>query len=148
MTVSFAGREEIDGWMALIEKVKEAFPGMENTEALEEHRKTVLDFMQRKCAICAWQENKIVGVLLFSPQENTLCFLAVDEEYRRQGIAKAMFELMMKHMDRHRDISLLTYRENDCRGTAARRFYIRMGFSPGRLTEEFGSPVQEFVLKR
>ena len=33
-------------------------------------------------------------------------------------------------------------------GIAARAFYKRLGFTEGKLTEEFGSPVQEFVLKR
>ena len=39
------------------------------------------------------------------------------------------------------------YREGDPRGAAARAFYRRMGFSEGKLGEEFGCPVQEFTLK-
>lgn len=33
-------------------------------------------------------------------------------------------------------------------GVAARAFYKRIGFTEGKLTEEFGSTVQEFMLKR
>ncbi len=47
-----------------------------------------------------------------------------------------------------KDITVTTYRESDANGIAARAFYKRLGFSKGKLTEEFGYPVQEFVLKR
>lgn len=43
---------------------------------------------------------------------------------------------------------MTTYREGVPEGIAARAFYRRLGFAEGRLTEEFGSPVQEFVLHR
>lgn len=43
---------------------------------------------------------------------------------------------------------MTTYRQGDPRGAAARAFYKRLGFSEGKLGEEFGCPVQEFVLKR
>lgn len=33
-------------------------------------------------------------------------------------------------------------------GIAARAFYKHLGFVEGKLTEEFGSPIQEFVLIR
>lgn len=47
-----------------------------------------------------------------------------------------------------KDITVTTYRESDANGIAARAFYKRLGFSKGKLTEEFGYSVQEFVLKR
>ena len=39
-----------------------------------------------------------------------------------------------------------TYCEDVPEGRAARAFYRHMGFLEGRLTEEFGAVVQEFVL--
>ena len=47
-----------------------------------------------------------------------------------------------------KDITVTTYREDDPNGTAARAFYQHLGFEPGALAEEFGSPVQVFVLRR
>ena len=55
---------------------------------------------------------------------------------------------MLTKMDPKSDISVTTYRDGVPEGTAARAFYKRIGFNEGKLTEEFGSPVQEFVLKR
>ena len=55
---------------------------------------------------------------------------------------------MFTKLDSSKDISVTTYRDGVPEGIAARAFYKRMGFVEGKLTEEFGSPVQEFVLKR
>ena len=53
-----------------------------------------------------------------------------------------------KFLDHERDIIDTTYREGVPEGIAARAFYKHLGFAEGKLTEEFGSPVQEFVLMR
>ena len=148
MTIELGTEQDIDSWMNLVEKVKDAFPGLETKEALNEHKNTVLDFMVRASAICAKEQGEIVGTLLFSSETNVLCFLAVDAEHRRQHIAEKMVSYMLTKMDPQSDISVTTYRDEVPEGTAARAFYKRMGFKEGKLTEEFGSPVQEFVLKR
>ncbi len=147
MIIELATKQDIDNWMDLVYKVKDNFPGLETEEALEEHRKIVLDFMDKSSAICAKADKKIVGTLLFSKETNTLCFLAVDSEYRRQHIAEKMFYYMLTLMDSEKDITVTTYRADVPKGLPARMFYKKMGFVEGKLTEEFGSPVQEFVLK-
>ncbi len=148
MIIELATERNIDNWMDLVNKVKNSFPGLETPEALEEHRNTVLGFMKKASAICAKKDNRVVGTLLFSKETNMLCFLAVDAEYRRQHIAEKMFSYMLTFMDTEKDITVTTYREDVLEGIPARRFYKRMGFTEGKLTEEFGSPVQEFILKR
>ena len=55
---------------------------------------------------------------------------------------------MLSLSDSKKDVIVTTYRENAPEGIAARAFYKHLGFVEGKLTEEFGSPVQEFVLKR
>ncbi len=134
--------------MALVGKVKDTFPGLETREELEAHRDTVLAFMQRRRAVCALAEGRVTGVLLFSAEENILCFLAVDPDFRRQHIAAEMFAFILPLMAPEKDIRVTTYREDDPAVIAARAFYRSLGFLTGALTEEFGSPVQEFVLRR
>lgn len=148
MEIELAAKCDIDNWMYLVEKVKDVFPGLETGEDLNEHRNTVLDFMDRNSAICAKNHGEIVGILLFSNENHMLCFLAVDLEYRRQHIAEKMVSYMLTKMDSQNDIFVTTYRDGVPEGIAARAFYKRIGFTEGKLTEEFGSPVQEFVLKR
>ncbi len=148
MIIELATKQSIDNWMDLVDKVKGLFPGLETEEALAEHKTTVLEFMENSSAICAKADHRIVGALLFSKKTNMLCFLAVDAEYRRQHIAEKMFTYMMPFMDAEKDIVVTTYRCDVPEGISARLFYKKMGFVEGKLTEEFGSPVQEFVLKR
>ena len=115
---------------------------------MAEHRATVLKFMQSSSAIWAVDAGRVIGTLLFSRENSVLCFLAVDPIYRRQHIARQMVDFMLTQMEDGKDITVTTYREGNPNGIAARAFYKRLGFSEGKLTEEFGSPVQEFVLKR
>ncbi len=131
----------------MVHQVKDSFPGLETQEAFDEHRNTVLGFMDQDSAICAKTDNKVVGILLFSKETNRICFLAVDAEYRRQHIAEEMFSYMLPFMDLKKEITVTTYRADVLEGIPARMFYKRMGFTEGKLTEEFGSSVQEFVLK-
>lgn len=148
MEIKLGKESDIDDWMALVNKVKKSFPGLETQEAMEEHKSTVLEFINKETAICAKVNQKIVGTLLFSKENNMLCFLAVDAEYRRQHIAEKMVAYMLSMAEPEKDIVVTTYREGDSEGLAARAFYKHLGFVEGRLAEEFGSPVQEFILKR
>lgn len=148
MKIQLAKPEDIDAWMALVEQVRNAFPGLETAGAMAEHRATVLQFMQSSSAICAVDAGNFVGVLLFSKENSMLCFLAVDPAYRRRHIARQMVDFMLAQMEAGKDVIVTTYREGDPNGIAARAFYKCFGFSEGKLTEEFGCPVQEFVLKR
>lgn len=148
MNIQLAKPEHIDAWMALVEQVRDAFPGLETAEAMAEHRATVLKFMQSSSAIWAVDAGRVIGTLLFSRENSVLCFLAVDPIYRRQHIARQMVDFMLTQMEDGKDITVTTYREGNPNGIAARAFYKHLGFSEGKLTEEFGSPVQEFVLKR
>ena len=147
MEIKLGTLQELDGWMELVSRVKDSFPGLETREALEAHRETVQEFMQRGSAICAMENGRVVGALLFSAEENTLCFLAVDPSFRRRHAAARMVSFMLPMMDPEREITVTTYREGDPAGAAARAFYKKLGFAEGKLTEEFGSPVQEFVLQ-
>lgn len=148
MEIKLATSRDIDAWMALVEQVRDVFPGLETAEAMEEHRATVLRFMENSSAICAVEEAQIVGILLFSKEANELCFLAVVPAYRRQHIAQKLVAFMLTQLDTGKDVTLITYQEGDPNGQAARAFYKRLGFSEGRLTEEFGHPAQQFILKR
>ena len=90
MEIRLAQPRDIDAWMALVEQVRDQFPGLETDKAMEEHRATVLDFIRQSSAICAAEAGQIVGSLLFSRESSMLCFLAVDPSCRRQHIARKM----------------------------------------------------------
>ena len=148
MTIRFAKPADLEQWMRLVVKVKDNFPGLETESAIAEHRETVLSFIQKGGAICAENDGKLTGILLFSKRRCQLCFLAVDPDCRRQHIAWEMVRLMLEQLPPDRDVTVSTYREGDPKGTAARPFYKKRGLVEGPFAEEFGSPVQILILRR
>ena len=148
MRIEFATLHNLASWMSLVEIVRANFPGLETEEELAAYRDTVVKNMERQSAICALQGNIVVGILLFSEEHNMLSCMAVHPEYRRKGIAKGMIELMLTKMDRTKDITVTTFREDDPKGEAPRALYQSLGFRSERLCVEQGYPSQVFVLER
>ena len=146
MEAMFGESACIDSWMQLVRKVRCNFPGLETEELLEEHKQTVLKFMDKKQALCIRGHGTVVGVLLFSRSRNMICCLAVDPAYRKQGFASILLRKALDELDRSQEITVSTFRENDEKGIAARALYRKFGFREAELTEEFGYPNQVFVL--
>ena len=146
MKVEFGRTSDIDSWMRLVRKVSWNFPGLETEQSIDEHKIIVLKFMNDKRALCVKNEQEIVGVLLYSRKYNMICCLAVDPAYRKRGIASLLLRDAIDKLDRDKDITVSTFRENDVKGIASRKLYKKFGFEEGKLIEEFGYPNQRFVL--
>ena len=146
MEVLFGAPSDIEPWMRLVKRVSWNFPGLETAKNIEEHQQTVLKFMNKKQALCVKDNSEITGVILFSRNRNMICCLAVAPEYRQRGIASALLEKALSELDRNKDITVSTFRENDEKGIAPRALYKKFGFVEDELIEEFGYPNQKFVL--
>lgn len=146
MKVEFGRTSDIDSWMRLVRKVSWNFPGLETEQSIDEHKIIVLKFMNDKRALCVKNEQEIVGVLLCSRKYNMICCLAVDSAYRKRGIASLLLREAIDKLDRDKDITVSTFRENDVKGIAPRKLYKKFGFEEGELIEEFGYPNLRFVL--
>ena len=147
MKVKYGTSLDIESWMQLVQHVRWNFPGLETAAALDDHRKTVLRFMSENRALCVKDAVKVVGVLLLSKKHNMICCLAVEPEYRRKGIASALLEKALVELDKSRDITVTTFRDNDEKGIAPRALYKRFGFAEEKLMIENDYPVQRFVLR-
>ena len=79
--------------------------------------------MNDKRALCVKNEQDIVGVLLYSRKHNMICCLAVDPAYRKRGIASILLKEALDKLDRYKDITVSTFRENDVKGIAPRKLY-------------------------
>ena len=146
MKVEFGRTSDIDSWMRLVRKASWNFPGLETEQSIDEHKIIVLKFMNDKRALCVKNEQEIVGVLLYSRKYNMICCLAVAPAYRKRGIASLLLREAIDKLDRDKDITVSTFRENDVKGIAPRKLYKKFGFEEGKLIEEFGYPNQRFVL--
>ena len=147
MNVEYGTSMDIESWMDLVKLVSWNFPGLETEADIENHRKTVLRFMDENRALCVKETDKVVGVLLISKKHNMICCLAVAPEYRRNGIASALLEKALAELDSSRDITVTTFRDNDEKGIAPRALYKRFGFAGEKLMIENDYPVQRFVLR-
>ena len=146
MEAVFGESSCIHSWMQLVRKVSWNFPGLETEEGIIDHRNTVLKFISKNQAICVRENNRVIGVLLFSRYHNMICCLAVDPDFRRKGIASMLLEKALQELDQNRDITVSTFREDDEKGRAPRALYKKFGFKEGELTVEFGYPNQVLVL--
>ena len=113
MKVEFGRASDIDSWMQLVRKVSWNFPGLETEQSIDKHKIIVLKFMNDKRALCVKNEQDIVGVLLYSRKHNMICCLAVDPAYRKRGIASLLLREALDELDRDKDITVSTFREND-----------------------------------
>ena len=147
MKVEHGTLQDIESWMELVQRVSWNFPGLEIEAAIEDHRQTVLRFMSENRALCVKNAEKVVGVLLLSKKHNMICCLAVTPEYRRNGIASALLEKALAELDRSKDITVTTFRDNDKKGIAPRALYKQFGFVEEKLLIENDYPVQRFVLR-
>lgn len=146
MEVLLGKPSDIENWMKLVKSVSRNFPGLETDESIEEHSRTVLKFMGKNEALCVKCGSDIAGVILFSRKLNMICCMAVAPEYRQRGIGSALLENALGELDRSREISVSTFREDDEKGIAPRALYKKFGFKEAELIEEFGYPNQRFVL--
>ncbi len=146
MQVQFGKNSDIDEWMKLVEEISWNFPGLETKEKIDGHRETVLRFISKEQALCVKEDTKIIGVLLFSRGHNMICCLGVSPQYRRCGIASMLLGKALEQLDRTKDITVSTFREEDEKGTAPRALYKKFGFTEGELIEEFGYPNQTLIL--
>ena len=147
MKIEYGTAQDIESWMELVQRVSWNFPGLETEVAIEDHRRTVLRFMGENRALCIKDSEKVIGVLLFSKKHNMICCLAVAPECRRNGIASALLEKALTELDKSKDITVTTFRDNDEKGIAPRALYKRYGFAEEKLMIENDYPVQRFVLR-
>ncbi len=147
MEVVYGVTSDIDAWMNLVKNVSWNFPGLETEEQMEEHKKTVLKFISKKQAICVKNKNSILGIMLFSRGDNMISCLAVSPQHRRNGVASMLLAVVLKELNREKEITVSTFRDNDEKGIASRALYKKYGFIEGRLTIENNYPTQVFILR-
>ncbi|MCI9450094.1 MAG: GNAT family N-acetyltransferase [Clostridiales bacterium] len=146
MQLLYGVPEDIENWMEFVSQISWNFPGLETQEKLDEYKATVLKFMDKRQAICVKVGGEIAGVMLFSGGHNMICCLGVSPDYRRRGIASMLMNEALQNLDRTREISVCTFRDNDEKGIAPRAFYEKYGFIEGALVEAMGYPNQKYIL--
>lgn len=141
INIKFAQKNDINGWIELLILVRDSFPGLDLEEYEIQLRKSISD----QEAIVAKIDDKIVGTLAFSKSNNELSFLATHPDYRRKGIAQKLIEKFVSLFTSSTKLHVITYRENDSQGIAARELYKSMGFIEGDMLTVFDYLCQEMI---
>lgn len=118
MEVQLGRNQDVDEWMKLVEEISWNFPGLETIEGLNEYRETLLRFIGKDQALCVRNATEVIGVLLFSRGRNMICCLGVSPKYRRYGIATMLLDAALEQLDRAKEITVSTFREEDEKGVA------------------------------
>ena len=141
--IRYVTKEDINKVRSMMEQVKESFPGYQEEEFLEALDKAIDD----KEALLEEKEGRLAGMLTFSYQEKELTFLAVTPEFRKQGVGKQLIKRMAECFEDGEVIHVITFREGDQKGMAARYCYHSCGFVDDEELVVFDYPCQKMILK-
>lgn len=141
--IRYVAKEDINKILSMMEQVKEDFTGYQESEFLEALHKAIDD----KEALLEEKEGRLAGMLTFSYQEKELTFLAVMPEFRKQGVGKRLIKRMAESFEDGEVVHVITFREGDQKGTAARYCYHSCGFVDDEELVVFDYPCQRMVLK-
>ena len=136
-----AQSRDIPAWMALIDLVKENFPGLD----MEDYQRTLEKNIAHGTALCAKSQGQVIGLLLYSISSGCLSCMAVHPLYRKMDVGAALVHMMIERFPEDSDITVTTFREGDPMGFAPRALYKKLGFKEAELTLEFGYPTQKFI---
>lgn len=139
MTTQYVNTSDINNCIELVEIVKDDFAGYKKDEFLETLKKCI----NKNEAIAELDKNlNIIGLLMFSHKDKELEFLAVHPLHRKNGIAKNLIKKMFSSFKSGEQVHVITFRDGDKKGIAARKCYHSCGFKDGELITVFDYPCQ------
>lgn len=128
-------------WTRLAQTVAELFNSQDMAQDPSFH-----DFMDRKIAkfealVAVDRMNgKRLGFIAFSRTNNRISWFAVDPVERGKGIGKRLLDTALRQLDTEKEITVVTFAEDNQGGRAARKVYQNAGFiDMGSFTDENGN---------
>jgi ribosomal protein S18 acetylase RimI-like enzyme len=142
LVIRFAEENELSKWKIVAKNVAVIFGNPIMDEDPE-----FIDYAQRKikqkeAIIATDDENeKFYGFIGFSKHYNRITWFGVLEKYRNMGIGYKLLEKAIDEMDKTKEITVETYRENYVPGEPARHIYKKFGFkeTENNLFDNFGN---------
>ena len=71
---------------------------------------------------------ELMGLIAFSHQNSAISWFAVFKKYKRRGIGSKLLEQAINELGNKREISVITFSENNDLGLPARKLYQKFGF--------------------
>lgn len=133
-----AEERDVPGWMELVRRLRENFPGLDEEKYEKELHGRIADGE-------AWvfrNKGKIAAAVLYSKERCEVDFLAVLPDYHRRGLARKLLETVAAQFEVGTKLTVVTYRDEDSLGMPARAFYEAMGFTSNEKLMVFDYPCQ------
>ena len=150
MVIRLANETELEQWKIVAKDVAEIFgnPTMDTDPEF-------IDYAQRKIkqkeALVAVDEknNEFYGFIGFSKHFNRITWFGVLEKYRNKGIGSKLLKSALNELDKTKEITVETYRENYILGQPARNVYKKFGFieTENNLHDSFGNERCKLTIK-
>ena len=127
--VKIAELKDMDRWFNFVKYVIHDFYDIDLVND-QQHRNIIEKNIMRKTAIYVEEENKIIGGMIYSPNQNHIGWLAVDPQYRRRGIGTALVKYMFTELPDRNVFKVKTFVESEWQSEASHNFYKSLGFEP------------------
>ena len=149
MLLRWVAPGDMPSWLSLAEEVAVLFgdpffPGQARFR----------DFMEKRIeqyeAVIAEERmtNLCFGIIGFSRESNSIDWFAVTGHKRGYGIGTKLLRCALNQLDHTRDITVVTFQQENPDGHAARRVYRKMGFyeTEENITDDIGNPRCKMLL--
>ncbi len=139
--IKFATPADVDDWMELVRLTIDGYPCLDKKQYIE----NLYQYIMHKQAFILRDDCLVIGVMGFSPNTDSIDYLAVHPQYRYLGIIELFLDKLKDELLHRQAVTLTTYRAGDKADTGYREEYLRLGFTEQELLVEYGYPTQRFV---
>lgn len=141
--IRWARPEDMADWLQLVRQSIAGYPHWHEAEYCRHLRASIA----RQQALLIPGGNNLAAAMAFSAANGSIDFLAVQPQYRQQGLAKTLLQKLRRDILPRQTLFTTTFRAGDRAATGQRQALRRLGFAESELLWEFGYPTQRFVLE-
>lgn len=129
MLIRWATTDDKYAWVELADNVANIFgnPTMSTDKDFHEYMDSKLSKFEALIAVDRMSGN-CLGIIGFSRTFNRITWFGVFEQYRGKGVGTRLLTTALRQLDRTREITVETYREDYPVGMPARIVYHKVGF--------------------
>ena len=142
-TLNAMPRELVSEACRLLTEAADNFPNLET----EGFRVNLERNIRRGTTFYVSDGGTLAGFIIYSRLLSQISFLLVAPSFRGRGYGEALLRAAVEALGAD-GIQVVTYREGNPLGTAARALYHKLGFKDAELIDGFEIPVQKMTLKR
>ena len=127
--IKVATINDCEKWFSFVKNVTHDFYDIDLAND-KDYRNVIIKNIKRKTAVYVEKNEKIIGGMIFSPNQNHIGWLAVDPKFRRRGIGTALVHYMLMELPDRKQFKVKTFMEGEWQSESSHPFYISLGFKP------------------